>query len=96
MIWRGWVILRQELQRLPSPEDLCHQDPMFHDGRCAFGQTGAAQGHLAKQGIGIGDMFLFFGPLRRAGRRGSISSNFWFPCVEEVRTIDVGPKKAAG
>ena len=26
-----------------------------------FGQTGAAQGHLAAQGVGKGDLFLFFG-----------------------------------
>lgn len=44
-----------------APEQLCHEDPMFHQGRCAFGQTGAAQAHLANQGVGVGDVFLFFG-----------------------------------
>lgn len=40
----------------------CHEDPMFSgQGRCAFGQTGAAQSHLANQGVGVGDVFLFFG-----------------------------------
>ena len=34
---------------------------MFESGRCAFGQTGTAQSHLANQGVGIGDVFLFFG-----------------------------------
>lgn len=34
---------------------------MFEQGRCAFGQTGAAQSHLANNGVGIGDLFLFFG-----------------------------------
>lgn len=43
-------------------DDYCHHDPFFTaDGRCAFGQEAAAQGHLAKQGIGPGDIFLFFG-----------------------------------
>ena len=34
---------------------------MFEANRCAFGQTAAAQGHLAKHGVGVGDVFLFFG-----------------------------------
>jgi hypothetical protein len=40
---------------------LCHYDPMFEGGYCAFGQTGAAQAHLCKNGITVGDVFLFFG-----------------------------------
>jgi hypothetical protein len=40
---------------------LCHEDPMFAAGRCCFGQTGAAQSHLANHGVGLGDVFLFFG-----------------------------------
>jgi hypothetical protein len=40
---------------------LCHHDPMFEQGRCAFGQTGAAQAHLANNAVGVGDVFLFFG-----------------------------------
>lgn len=31
------------------------------DWRPIFGQSAAAQGHLKKQGVGIGDIFLFFG-----------------------------------
>ncbi|QUL37846.1 hypothetical protein [Erythrobacter sp. JK5] len=43
-------------------DDLCHHDPMFlDDGTCAFGQCGAAQTHLERQGVGLGDVFLFFG-----------------------------------
>ncbi|UAB78062.1 hypothetical protein INR77_15090 [Erythrobacter sp. SCSIO 43205] len=42
--------------------DLCHHDPMFLDnGTCVFGQCGAAQTHLERQGVGLGDVFLFFG-----------------------------------
>ena len=40
---------------------LCHCDPMFEGGRCAFGQIGAAQSHLANNGVTVGDVFLFFG-----------------------------------
>src|SRR5215831_15681942 len=44
---------------------LCHHDPMFEGGHCAFGQTGAAQAHLCKNGVTVGDVFLFFDSLRR-------------------------------
>jgi len=43
-------------------DDLCHHDPMFlENGTCVFGQCGAAQTHLERQGVGLGDVFLFFG-----------------------------------
>jgi len=43
-------------------DDLCHHDPMFtDDGMCLFGQCGAAQTHLERQGVGVGDVFVFFG-----------------------------------
>ncbi len=42
--------------------DLCHHDPMFcEDETCVFGQHSAAQTHLERQGVGVGDVFLFFG-----------------------------------
>ncbi|GJG87768.1 hypothetical protein tb265_29490 [Gemmatimonadetes bacterium T265] len=36
--------------------------------RPAFGQTGAAQTHLAARGVGPGDLFLFFGWFREVSR----------------------------
>lgn len=39
----------------------CHDDPMFADCHCWFGQVGAAQGHLRNRKVGPGDIFLFFG-----------------------------------
>lgn len=33
--------------------------------RPAFGQSGAAAGHLINQGVGVGDLFVFFGWFRR-------------------------------
>lgn len=42
-------------------DHLCHHDPMFHRGECLLGQCSAAQSHLARHGIGPGDVFLFFG-----------------------------------
>lgn len=48
--------------------DLCHHDPMFlAEGTCLFGQCGAAQTHLANRGVGVGDVFLFFGLFRADG-----------------------------
>ena len=44
-----------------SAESRCHEDPMFHEGRCAFGQRGIAQSHLHNRGMREGDVFLFFG-----------------------------------
>ncbi|MEK8052677.1 hypothetical protein AACH10_20675 [Ideonella sp. DXS22W] len=39
--------------------------------RPSFGQVAAAQSHLARQGVGPGDVFLFFGWFRQAERRGT-------------------------
>ena len=51
-------------------DSLCHHDPMFlADGNCLFGQCGAAQTHLANRGVGVGDLFLFFGLFRAPGER---------------------------
>jgi hypothetical protein len=48
--------------------DLCHHDPMFlPGGRAVLGQCGAAQTHLARQGVGVGDCFVFFGLFQAAG-----------------------------
>ncbi len=52
--------------------DLCHHDPMFReDNTCVFGQCGAAQTHLERQGVGIGDVFVFFGLFREEMPDGS-------------------------
>lgn len=54
----------------------CHLDPDLDTAvaerlpgwRGAFGQVGAAQSHLRKQGVVAGDLFLFFGLFRHATR----------------------------
>ncbi len=48
-------------------DSTCHDDPMFSDGRCWLGQFGAAQGHLRKNAVGPGDVFLFFGLFAEPG-----------------------------
>jgi len=45
-------------------KDLCHNDPDLEMG--AFGQASSAQSHLHNQGVGAGDLFLFFGWFREA------------------------------
>lgn len=47
--------------------DLVEEDLDRHpDWRPTFGQTGAALSHLRSEGVGIGDLFLFFGWFREA------------------------------
>lgn len=62
----------------------CHHDPMFEAGRCAFGQTGAAQSHLSNNGVGAGDVFLFFGLFGNVDRSDRHHRIFGYLEVEEV------------
>lgn len=55
------AIVEQITRGRIAGDALCHHDPMFHQGECLLGQCGAAQSHLARHGIGPGDVFLFFG-----------------------------------
>jgi hypothetical protein len=55
------TIVEQITRGRIAGDALCHHDPMFHQGECLLGQCGAAQSHLARHGIGPGDLFLFFG-----------------------------------
>jgi hypothetical protein len=72
--------------------DLCHHDPMFlANGTCLFGQCGAAQTHLERQGVGLGDVFLFFGLFAEPGGEphhrifGYLSVEEIVPLAEGVR-----------
>ncbi len=68
--------------------DPCHHDPMFlPDGTCLFGQCGAAQTHLANQGVGPGDVFLFFGLFREEASGEPHHRIFGYLLIEE--TIDL-------
>ncbi len=75
--------------------------PLWGDWRGMLGQAGAAESHLANQGVGRGDLFLFFGLYRRVERfaRGwrFVSSApgqhilwGWLQIEEKYRTIDLG------
>ena len=76
-----------------SGTSLCHHDPMFEDGRCAFGQTGKAQTHLRNQGVGVGDIFLFFGLFANADRTDKHHRFFGFLDVETVVLLGAQPGK---
>lgn len=66
---------------------LCHHDPMFlPDGRALLGQCSAAQTHLARNGVGIGDVFLFFGLFSEA-RAGKHHRIFGYLQVEDVTPL---------
>ncbi|MDG6077906.1 hypothetical protein E3U23_01665 [Erythrobacter litoralis] len=75
-----------------SHADLCHDDPMFlPGGRCIFGQCGGAQTHLDRQGVGIGDVFLFFGWFAGVGQ-GDHHRIFGYLEVEEIVRLDGADK----
>lgn len=74
-----------------GPHDLCHHDPMFlADGTCLFGQCGAAQTHLERQGVGPGDVFLFFGLYRDPADGEPHHRIFGYLKVEEVIPLAQG------
>lgn len=70
--------------------DLCHHDPMFKDGTCLFGQCGAAQTHLERQGVGVGDVFLFFGLFADPVSKEPHHRFFGFMEVEEIISLSQG------
>ena len=79
--WRGRNLgdLVERLSRKKTRRDFdAHPDPDLRRDMCprqagwrpAFGQAGAAQGHLRKQGVREGDLFLFWGLFRRVDEDG--------------------------
>jgi len=72
--------------------DLCHHDPMFlANGTCLFGQCGAAQTHLERQGVGLGDVFLFFGLFAEPGAEPH-HRIFGYLRVEEIVPLSEGAR----
>lgn len=74
-----------------GPDSICHEDPMFYDGLCAFGQTASAQSHLAKQGVGVGDTFLFFGLFAEIDGRDRHHRIFGYVRVEKILRLGRHP-----
>lgn len=73
--------------------NLCHHDPMFENGKCAFGQTGAAQTHLAKQGVSVGDVFLFFGLFSSTNKKEKHHRIFGYLIIDEIILLGSQPSK---
>ena len=75
-----------------SPGAPCHLDPdldptslpRLPGWRGSLGQVSAAQSHLSNNGIGPGDVFLFWGLFRRASRAGA-TQNWTFAGPSEHR-----------
>lgn len=70
---------------------LCHHDPMFEGEKCAFGQTAASQSHLANNGVGVGDVFLFFGLFSDLSRKDRHHRIFGFLRIDEVVHVGANP-----
>jgi hypothetical protein len=70
---------------------LCHEDPVFWEDRCAFGQTGAAQSHLENKEAGVCDVFLFFGLFAEGHREDRHHRIFGYLTVEKVLKIGCHP-----
>ena len=75
-----------------TEESLCHYDPMFCGTRCAFGQTGSAQGHLRNEDVGVGDVFLFFGLFASDDGSDPHHRIFGYLTIEEVVSLGPSPQ----
>lgn len=72
-------------------QDFCHYDPQaLPGGRAMLGQCGAAQTHLARGGVGPGDLFLFFG-LFRDGDAPAHHRIFGYLQIEEIVDLATAP-----
>jgi len=98
---------RPLFRRIPAhldPDLALDARPRLPGWRPAFGQTGAAQTHLANQGVGVGDLFLFFGWFREveedgAGgwrcHRGAPNIHALFGWLQVGEVLRLGPNSAA-
>ena len=67
-----------------SKKGICHFDPDIYENitgrpkgwKPAFGQSGISAGHLDRLGVGIGDIFLFYGMFQKTERRGSCGLSY--------------------
>ena len=106
--WEPDSTLSALMKRLGIPDPgLAHHDPDLDPAalkretgwRPMFGQSGGSGGHLVNEGVGPGDLFLFFGRFRRtkhaAGELkffGEAMHLFWgYLLVDEVRDPLVDP-----
>ncbi len=90
----GEIVERVTKERV-SRSSLCHYDPMFEGGRCAFGPgTKSAQGHLRNSGVAVGDVFLFFGLFSEEDGRDKHHRFFGYLEVGSVKALGAKPSAA--
>ena len=73
----------------------CHNDPMFENGRCAFGQSGGAQTQLENEGVNIGDVFLFFGLFKDNGERQDHHRIFGYLKIDKIDKLGKEPSETS-
>lgn len=78
----------EKISRQYNREDPCHHDPMFRLNECFFGQSDAAQSHLANQGVERGDVFLFFGLFAEEATRERHHRIFGYMRIAEIYRVD--------
>ena len=86
----GELVKQLTKERL-NANSLCHHDPMFEQDRCAFGQCGAAQGHLANNHIEVGDVFLFFGLFAGEEKKDAHHRLFGYLRIEDSIALGTKP-----
>jgi Nucleotide modification associated domain 3 len=91
------VCLGDQVERMSNghitANHYCHHDPFFSNGGlCAFGQEASAQGHLANQAIGKGDVFLFFGLFADVEKRNPHHRIFGYLKIDDIRYPGAYPR----
>lgn len=73
----------------------CHLDPQLEDYfgygknfRATFGQSGRAQSHLNNCGVGVGDLFLFYGWYYNENTKKDENIIFGYMQIGEILTFD--------
>ena len=86
-------IVEQVTKGRIGADDLCHEDPYSQMGVGFSAETGAAQPRLEKNGVDVGDVFLFFGLFASPEGRDRHHRIFGYLEVDEVRRLGERPGK---
>ena len=76
-----------------TPESYCHLDPDLSKDRGLFGQHNAAQTELCNAGVGVGDLFLFFGWFKNYYEKIDMHHIFGWLQVGQILVGDESIKK---
>lgn len=66
----GSTALKESSVKQVTKNDYCHYDPILNEDFGIFGQANASQTELKNCGVGIGDLFLFFGWFKQFSSTG--------------------------